>query len=91
METADIALIGDDLAAAARAVRLSRKMMRVIRQNLFWAFAYNAALIPLAAGAFALVGFSWQLHPIMAAGAMAFSSLSVAANSLRLRLFRIDA
>ncbi len=91
LETADIALIGDDLAAAARAVRLSRSMMRAIKQNLFWAFAYNAALIPLAAGAFALVGFSWKLHPIMAAAAMAFSSLTVAANSLRLRYARIDA
>lgn len=88
MEASDITLVGGDLAGVARAVRLSRATMRTIKQNLFWAFFYNAALVPLAAGVFHAI--SWlpaairDLHPAMAAGAMALSSVTVVLNSLRL-------
>lgn len=88
MESSDITLIGGDLLGVPRAVRLSRETMRVIRQNLFWAFFYNIILIPTAAGAYYsigfLPGFIRELHPAMAAGAMAFSSITVVLNSLRL-------
>jgi Cu+-exporting ATPase len=93
MEAGDVTLVGDDLMGVVRAIRLSRATMRTIRQNLFWAFFYNAALVPVAAGV--LHGFSWlpgfirDLHPAMAAGAMAFSSVSVVANSLRLGRVRL--
>jgi len=69
------------------AIRLSRRAMTIIRQNLFWAFAYNAALIPLAAGALWPL-FGMGLSPGAAAGAMALSSLFVVTNALRLRRFR---
>jgi Cu+-exporting ATPase len=88
MEAADITLVGGDLAALPRTIRLSRKMMRTIHENLFWAFFYNVSLIPVAAGV--LAGVAWapevlrQLHPALAAAAMAFSSISVVLNSLRL-------
>ena len=88
LEASDITLIGDELQLVPRALRLSHATMRTIRQNLFWAFFYNIALIPLAAGVFASVAvlpqFISHLHPAMAAGAMAFSSVSVVTNSLRL-------
>ncbi len=89
METADVTLMRGDLRSVPQALALSRATMRNIRQNLAWAFGYNVALIPIAAGA--LAPFTWapdflrQLHPILAAGAMAFSSVSVVSNSLRLR------
>jgi len=88
MEASDITLVGGELSGVARAIRLSRDTMRTIRQNLFWAFFYNAALVPIAAGV--LHPFAWvpdfigQLHPAMAAAAMALSSVTVVSNSLRL-------
>ena len=87
LEASDITLIGDDLGGVPTAVRLSRATMRTIRQNLGWAFGYNVVLIPVAAGLlFPLAGL--LLSPALAAGAMALSSVSVVANSLRLRAFR---
>ncbi len=84
VESADVVLMGDAPRALVEAVTLSRAVMATIRQNLFWAFAYNAALIPLAAGL--LVPFGGpSLSPILAAGAMALSSLFVLGNALRLR------
>jgi len=86
IEAADVTLAGGSLRGVVRAVALSRQTMRVIRRNLFWAFAYNTLGIPLAAGAFyPLLG--WTLKPIYASAAMALSSVSVVANSLRLRRF----
>jgi Cu+-exporting ATPase len=84
LESADLALLGGDLAALSRGIRLSRAVKRNIRQNLFWAFAYNALGIPLAAGAlYPLLG--WLLSPMAAAAAMSLSSVSVIGNALRLR------
>lgn len=86
IEAAEVVLASGDPAGVARAIRLSRAVMRNIRQNLFWAFAYNAALIPVAMGA--LVPFGGpQLSPVLAAGAMAMSSVFVVTNALRLRRF----
>lgn len=84
METGSITLMGSDLAAVPRAIRLARRTMRVIRQNLFWAFVYNVIGIPIAAGAL-YPAFGILLTPALAAAAMAVSSVSVVTNSLRLR------
>ncbi len=84
IEAADIALLRADLGGVAGAIDLSRRTLRVIRQNLFWAFFYNVLGIPLAAGVF-YPWTGWQLSPMIAAAAMSFSSVSVLANSLRLR------
>ena len=89
METADVILMRGDLRSVPEALALSRRTMRTIEENLFWAFFYNVVLIPVAAGALypfaALPMMLRSLHPIMAALAMAFSSITVVANSLRLR------
>ena len=84
LEAADIALMRADLNGVADAIELSGRTLRIIRQNLFWAFFYNVLGIPLAAGAF-YPWTGWQLSPMIAAAAMSFSSVSVLANSLRLR------
>jgi len=88
MEASDITLVGGEISGVTRAIKLSRATMRTIKQNLFWAFFYNVALVPLAAGVLHTV--TWMpsvirdLHPAMAAGAMALSSVTVVMNSLRL-------
>jgi len=102
METGDITLISGDLMGVVTAISLSKRTMRTIKQNLFWAFAYNIALIPVAAGVLYLVfghtgvpsglhfilGDYGFLNPILAAAAMAASSITVVSNSLRLRRFK---
>ena len=87
MEAGGIVLIKDDLRDVVAAIQLSRSTVRKIRQNLFWAFGYNTALIPLAAGLL-FIGFGILLDPIYAGAAMGFSSVSVVANSMTLRRFR---
>jgi Cu+-exporting ATPase len=88
IESAGITLLRGDLGGIVRARRLSQATMRNIRQNLFFAFIYNVAGIPIAAGLFYPV-FGWLLSPIIAAAAMALSSVSVIVNALRLRRSRI--
>jgi len=88
IESAGITLVKGDLSGIVRARRLSRQVMRNIRQNLFFAFIYNAAGVPIAAGVLYPV-FGVLLSPIIAAAAMALSSVSVIANSLRLRAAKL--
>lgn len=86
MDVAQVTLMGDDLMAIPEAVKLSRKTVSMIWQNLFWAFVYNIVCIPLAAGALHIFGIDFQITPMWASGLMACSSLSVVLNSLRLKL-----
>ncbi len=86
IETARIALMGADPRGVPAAIGLSRATMTTVRQNLFWAFAYNVLLIPVAMGAL-IPAFGIALSPAMAAGAMALSSVTVVANALRLRTY----
>jgi len=94
IESADVTLINGDIAGLPKAFQLSRATMRIIKQNLFWAFAYNVFLIPIAAGV--LAGFASlpiyfrELHPIMAALAMVLSDLVIVANALRLRRKKLN-
>ena len=90
VEAGDVVLMRGDLRAAAQAVELSRRTMRTMRQNLFWAFIYNVVGIPIAAGIL-YPAFGILLSPILASAAMAFSSVSVVTNSLRLRAARFAA
>jgi Cu+-exporting ATPase len=94
IETGDVILQSGNLKGVPRAIRISRATMTAIRQNLFWAFIYNIILIPVAAGALypfeSLPGFMRELHPILAALAMAMSSITVVSNSLRLYRKKIE-
>lgn len=88
MDVAQITLMGDDLQTLPDALLLSRRTVRMVWQNLFWAFIYNIVCIPLAAGVLYLFGIDWQITPSWASALMAFSSVSVVLNSLRLRLMK---
>ena len=85
MDVAQVTLMGNDLSAIPEAIRLSRNTVRMIWENLFWAFVYNIICIPLAAGLLYAFGIDWQITPSWASALMAFSSVSVVLNSLRLR------
>ena len=87
IESADVVLMSGDLRGVAIAIALSKATLRNIKQNLFWAFAYNVALIPVAAGAL-YPAFGWLLSPMLAAAAMGLSSVFVLTNALRLKAFR---
>ena len=85
MDVAQVTLMGDDLSAIPEAIQLSRNTVRMIWENLFWAFIYNIVCIPLAAGLLYAFGIDWQITPSLASALMAFSSVSVVLNSLRLQ------
>lgn len=89
IESADVVLVGGDLMGAVHAIEMSRATMRNISQNLFWAFGYNVALIPVAAGAL-YPAFGIMLSPMIGAGAMALSSVFVVGNALRLKTVRVS-
>jgi HAD ATPase, P-type, family IC len=88
MDVAQITLMGDDLRTLPEALQLSRRTVRMIWENLFWAFIYNIVCIPLAAGVLYLFDIDWQITPSWASALMAFSSVSVVLNSLRLKLMK---
>jgi Cu+-exporting ATPase len=88
VEASDVAILRGDLAGVPLAIALSRRTMRTMRQNLFWAFIYNVVGIPIAAGAL-YPAFGVLLSPVLASAAMAMSSVSVVTNSLRLRRVRL--
>lgn len=87
VESADVVLMKSGLTGVVNAIRLSKRVVAIIRQNLFWAFFYNAALIPLAAGLF-YEPLGWQISPMLGAAAMSVSSLTVVSNALRIYRFR---
>lgn len=87
IESADVVLMKNDLLDAVTAIRLSKAVIRNIKQNLFWAFFYNALGIPVAAGVF-YTAFGWKLNPMLGAAAMSMSSIFVVTNALRLKRFR---
>jgi Cu+-exporting ATPase len=89
IESAGVTLVKGDLRGIAKAVELSRLTMRNIRQNLFFAFIYNALGVPIAAGILYPISPALLLNPMIAAAAMSFSSVSVIANALRLRTVRL--
>ena len=86
MDVAQVTLMGDDLRSVPKAIQLSRRTVKMIAENLFWAFIYNIVCLPLAAGVLYLFGISFQITPMWASALMAFSSVSVVLNSLRLKL-----
>ncbi len=88
IESSQITLLGGDVSKIIKAIRLSNQTMRVVKQNLFWAFIFNLIGIPLAAGVF-YPFFGILLNPIFAGGAMAFSSISVVSNSLRYKYSKL--
>lgn len=87
IESADVVLVSDRLSDVSKAIRLSKKTLKNIRENLFWAFFYNCLGIPLAAGVFYGI-FGWTLNPMIAAACMSLSSVTVVLNALRLRRFK---
>ena len=86
MDVAQVTLMSDDLRSIPKAIQLSRRTVKMIAENLFWAFIYNIVCLPLAAGVLYLFGISFQITPMWASALMAFSSVSVVLNSLRLKL-----
>jgi len=88
MEAAGIVLVKDDVRDVVSSIQLSRRTVSKIRQNLFWAFFYNTAFIPVASGVLFALGLGLLLHPVFAGAAMGFSSMSVVTNSLMLRRFK---
>ena len=88
IDAADIVLMGAELRNVSMALCIARKTLKVIRQNLFWAFFYNAVCIPLAAGLFT-PAFGWSLSPMLCAAAMSLSSFCVVSNALRINLFKV--
>ena len=89
IESADVVLMKNDLLDAVTAIRLSKAVIRNIKQNLFWAFFYNSLGIPVAAGVF-YHAFGWKLNPMIGAAAMSMSSIFVVTNALRLKNFRVS-
>ena len=88
MDVAQVTLMGDDLRHIPDAIHLSKKTVKMIWENLFWAFIYNIVCIPLAAGVLYLFGIDFQITPMWASALMAFSSISVVLNSLRLKFVK---
>ena len=88
MDVAQVTLMGNDMSALPAAINLSHRTVRMIWQNLFWAFIYNIVCLPLAAGVMHALGIDFQITPMWAAALMAFSSVSVVLNSLRLKLIK---